>query len=126
MTRENVSTSNVWGPRNVVMARQSENDGQFRQNFARLAHFGLAANGSNGGRLAALNSPAVANGISLENVPEPASAAKTVIAGLGILRPRRAISVLQDAFPRNANSVELPRFLRHRTSAKPIRKTELR
>ena len=39
--------------------------------------------------LAALDAFAAANGISLANVPEPASAATMVIAGLGLLRRRR-------------------------------------
>ena len=39
--------------------------------------------------LAALEAFAAANGISLANVPEPASAAMMVVAGLGILRRRR-------------------------------------
>jgi hypothetical protein len=39
--------------------------------------------------LAALDSFAAANGISLANVPEPMSAGMMVMAGLGILRRRR-------------------------------------
>jgi len=42
--------------------------------------------------LAALDNFAIANGISLVNVPEPASAAWAVVAGLGILRRRRRSS----------------------------------
>ena len=41
------------------------------------------------GDIAALDAFAAANGISLANVPEPASAGMIVMAGLGILRRRR-------------------------------------
>jgi hypothetical protein len=41
--------------------------------------------------LAALDNFAAANGISLTNVPEPASAGMLIVAGLGILRRRRPL-----------------------------------
>jgi hypothetical protein len=44
-----------------------------------------------GDDLAALDSFAAVNGISLTNVPEPASAGMMVMAGLGILRRRRRL-----------------------------------
>jgi len=46
--------------------------------------------------LAALDSFAVANGIKIANVPEPASALMMLMAGLGILRGRRRTSRYTD------------------------------
>jgi len=56
------------------------------------ANFNQLASQSDAAYLAALNSFAAANGISLANVPEPASVAMMVIAGLGILQRRRRSS----------------------------------
>jgi autotransporter-associated beta strand protein len=57
------------------------------------ANFNKSANQSAvaGDDLAALDSFAAANGISLTSVPEPASAGMMVMAGLGILRRRRRL-----------------------------------
>ncbi|MGD0768242.1 MAG: SMP-30/gluconolactonase/LRE family protein [Tepidisphaeraceae bacterium] len=55
------------------------------------ANFNQSASGAavSTGDIAALDAFAAANGISLANVPEPASAGMIVMAGLGILRRRR-------------------------------------
>ena len=60
--------------------------------------------------LAALDSFAAANGISLANVPEPMSAAMMVMAGLGMLRRRR----------RSSRHARLMSLVRHNQDGFPI------
>jgi len=57
------------------------------------ANFNQGVSGAaSAGDVAALNAFAAANGISLANVPEPASTAMLVMAGFGILRRRQRFS----------------------------------